>query len=106
MLAEYFTSELRTAPQAQNFGKATEPARARCLSRTFRLARLVVVLVTLTNVNGTIYFRASDGTAGYELWKSDGYGAGTVLVKGHSSQYVCGNPGSLINLMERCTSAP
>ena len=35
----------------------------------------------LTNVNGTLFFRANDGTHGTELWKSDGTAAGTVLVK-------------------------
>ena len=35
----------------------------------------------LTNVNGTLYFRAGDPTNGFELWKSDGTEAGTVLVK-------------------------
>ena len=35
----------------------------------------------LTNVNGTLFFTANDGTHGYELWKSDGTAAGTVLVK-------------------------
>jgi len=34
-----------------------------------------------TNVNGTLFFTASDGTTGFELWKSDGTEAGTVLVK-------------------------
>jgi ELWxxDGT repeat protein len=33
------------------------------------------------NVNGTLFFAANDGTTGYELWKSDGTTAGTVLVK-------------------------
>src|SRR5262249_4721274 len=35
----------------------------------------------LTNVNGTLFFTARDGTHGRELWKSDGTETGTVLVK-------------------------
>jgi ELWxxDGT repeat protein len=35
----------------------------------------------LTNVNGTLYFQANDGTTGFELWKSDGTSAGTALVR-------------------------
>jgi ELWxxDGT repeat protein len=32
-------------------------------------------------VGGTLFFTANDGTTGVELWKSDGTGAGTMLVK-------------------------
>jgi ELWxxDGT repeat protein len=39
------------------------------------------------NVNGVIFFPASDGTHGRELWKSDGTEAGTVLVKDISPPY-------------------
>src|SRR2546430_2070150 len=35
----------------------------------------------LTNVNGTLFFTAGDGTDGHELWKSDGTAKGTRLVK-------------------------
>lgn len=36
---------------------------------------------SLTNVNGTLFFSASDGVHNFELWKSDGTPAGTVMVK-------------------------
>ncbi|MFM7787275.1 MAG: ELWxxDGT repeat protein, partial [Microcystis panniformis] len=32
-------------------------------------------------VGNTLFFSANDGANGYELWKSDGTAAGTVLVK-------------------------
>ena len=35
----------------------------------------------LTAVGNTLYFQASDGTNGDELWKSDGTASGTVMVK-------------------------
>lgn len=36
---------------------------------------------SLTDVNGTLFFIANDGSSGWELWKSDGTTAGTKLVK-------------------------
>ena len=35
----------------------------------------------LTAVGNTLYFKATDGTNGSELWKSDGTASGTVMVK-------------------------
>ena len=35
----------------------------------------------MINVNNELYFTANDGSHGYELWKSDGTAAGTVMVK-------------------------
>ena len=34
----------------------------------------------LTDVNGTLFFTANDGSHGYELWTSDGSAAGTIRV--------------------------
>lgn len=35
----------------------------------------------LTNVNGTLFFTAVDGTGGRELWRSDGTSAGTIRLR-------------------------
>ncbi|MCK5664677.1 MAG: hypothetical protein KAI17_14395 [Thiotrichaceae bacterium] len=35
----------------------------------------------LTNVDGTLFFKANDGTHGWELWKSDGTASGTFMLK-------------------------
>jgi len=50
----------------------------------------------LTNINGILFFSASDGINGDELWKSDGTEAGSVIVKdinpaGHSHPVVLTN---------------
>jgi ELWxxDGT repeat protein len=54
----------------------------------------------LTNVNGTLFFRASDGINGTELWKSDGTEAGTIMVKDINtrSSYADSYPRGLTNV--------
>ncbi len=53
---------------------------------------------SLTNVNGTLFFQANDGTNGYELWKSDGTSAGTVMVKDIHPGTTYYGPGFLANV--------
>ena len=48
-----------------------------------------------TAVGSTLYFRATDGTNGYELWKSDGTASGTVMVKDINSGSGDSSPSSL-----------
>ena len=50
---------------------------------------------SLTAVGNTLYFRADDGTNGYELWKSDGTASGTVMVKDINSGSSSSNPNYL-----------
>jgi ELWxxDGT repeat protein len=52
----------------------------------------------LTNVNGTLFFTATDGVNGRELWKSDGTPAGTTLVKNIRASYQSAYPSGLTNL--------
>jgi len=52
----------------------------------------------LTNVNGTLFFRANDGIHGEELWKSDGTAAGTMMVKDLNPGAGSSSPGSLTNV--------
>ncbi len=54
----------------------------------------------LTNVNGTLFFAATDGgSVGNELWKSDGTAAGTVLVKDiHPTPNWGSNPREMIDV--------
>jgi ELWxxDGT repeat protein len=49
-------------------------------------------------VNGKLFFRANDGTHGYELWKSDGSSDGTVLVKDIGAGASSGGIKSLANV--------
>ena len=48
----------------------------------------------LTNVNGTIFFRAFDEINGWELWKCDGTNSGTTMVKDINPGNLGNNPAS------------
>jgi ELWxxDGT repeat protein len=52
----------------------------------------------LTNVNGTLFFDATNGVSGRELWKSNGTAAGTVLVKDINPGSASSYPTSLTNV--------
>ena len=57
-----------------------------------------MTLDVLTNVDGTLYFEASNATDGFELWKSDGTAAGTVMVKDINPGPDGSNPSDLTNV--------
>src|SRR5262249_40378491 len=59
---------------------------------------LALSSLELLNVNGTLFFRASDGANGFELWKSDGTAAGTVLIKDLGPGSGSGEPRQLTNV--------
>lgn len=51
-----------------------------------------------TELDGELFFAANDGSHGFELWKTDGTDAGTIMVKDISADNVYGsNPEHLIN---------
>jgi ELWxxDGT repeat protein len=52
----------------------------------------------LVNVNGTLYFTALKSGVGWELWKSNGTAAGTVLVKDIVAGSGSSNPAHLTNV--------
>lgn len=52
----------------------------------------------MIKVNKTLFFRTDDGVHGNELWKSDGTGAGTVLVKDISAGSGSSNPSQFTEL--------
>ena len=54
-----------------------------------------------TNVGGTVYFAAGDGSHGYELWRSDGTEAGTAMVKDIATGRADSSPMNMTNVNGR-----
>ena len=53
------------------------------------------------NVNGILFFRADDGVSGQELWRSDGTGDGTLLIKDIIPGKDASNPISLVRMKDK-----
>jgi ELWxxDGT repeat protein len=69
------------APTATNSGRAMARPPAPCWSRTSGRARLAPILAISPTSTARCFSLAFVPTYGFELWKSDGTSAGTVLVK-------------------------
>ena len=88
-----------TAPPGRNYGSPTAPFLA---PFPFEISGLAgrLGISGLANISGVLYFSASGGNTGYELWKSDGTEAGTVLVQDIAPGFYSSSPQFLTNVSE------
>ena len=52
----------------------------------------------MANVNGTVYFSASNSTSGRELWRTDGTAAGTVAIPDIDAGTASSDPQGFVNV--------
>ena len=60
----------------------------------------------LVTINGTSYFAAADDINGIELWRTDGTGPGTTLVRDINPGGDDSSPSNLTNVSGACSSRP
>ncbi len=70
-----------TATTAWSSGRPTAALPARVLVKDINPGPASSTPFRFFVLNGELQFTADDGVAGFELWKTDGTPAGTVLLK-------------------------
>jgi ELWxxDGT repeat protein len=82
-------------PRLEGFEDRTLPSTTALLVQDIRPGFFGSNPTNLTDFNGTLYFAASDGVHGNELWKSNGTAASTLQVKDINSGPGDSNPANL-----------
>ena len=94
----FFRAITSDGPETEQLWKSDGTAAGTAVVKDINPGGDDAVQYGLTNVNGTVYFTATDGAHGFELWKTDGTAAGTVLVKDISPGAGSSYPTNLTNV--------